>query len=294
MSRSPGIALARLVPSTPARWTAVALVVLSWGLLAAPGVKAAEFATPPGINVRGQEQLLKEKISGLARDLVGDRLVDVIVHVAYLRTARRQASAQDRVKLPGLNNYIATQGPGRGEIVPEFSRTRQILVLVGDSVPTDPSALEVELRARSGLDPADGDWLRVTKVPLSANTGENAGEGGAQAKGGEGAADAAAREAMPKPKVELPPLSEAESTTFLVKARAAFFNGDYDRALDQILQSLSRNPNNPQAYAMLGSLYYTMNWRHLALKYWEKSLELDPENRELSDLITKMRQGGQS
>jgi cytochrome c-type biogenesis protein CcmH/NrfG len=84
-------------------------------------------------------------------------------------------------------------------------------------------------------------------------------------------------------------LAEAQSTTFLIRARQAYFNGNYDRALDQILQSIAQNPNNPQAYAMLGSLYYAVDWKQLAVKYWEKSLTLDPENREIQELVAKVR-----
>ena len=55
------------------------------------------------------------------------------------------------------------------------------------------------------------------------------------------------------------------------------------------MQSISAQPDNPQAYAMLGSLYYAMNWKNLALKYWEKALAQDPANRELEQLVTQLR-----
>ncbi|MCH7479294.1 MAG: hypothetical protein IIA14_14490, partial [SAR324 cluster bacterium] len=84
---------------------------------------------------------------------------------------------------------------------------------------------------------------------------------------------------------------EAESTAYLLRARAAFFQEDYSKALRQILRSIKVEPNNPQAYAMLGSLYYRMNWTNLALKYWDKSLTFDPDNREIEDLLEQIRVG---
>ncbi len=43
---------------------------------------------------------------------------------------------------------------------------------------------------------------------------------------------------------------------------------------------------------MLGSLYYSVDWPQLAVKYWEKSLTLNPGNRELAELIGRVRAGG--
>jgi tetratricopeptide (TPR) repeat protein len=99
---------------------------------------------------------------------------------------------------------------------------------------------------------------------------------------------AAKRNTAPfKPSEDL--LTEPQSTLYLINARAAYFKGDYNTALDQILQSIQAKPDNPQAYAMMGSLYYAMNWKSLALKYWEKSLALDMGNRELESLVTQLR-----
>jgi cytochrome c-type biogenesis protein CcmH/NrfG len=51
-------------------------------------------------------------------------------------------------------------------------------------------------------------------------------------------------------------------------------------------------PRSAQAYAMLGSLYFTINWKNLAVKYWEMSLELDPDNNELEDLVAEIKNSG--
>jgi tetratricopeptide (TPR) repeat protein len=85
------------------------------------------------------------------------------------------------------------------------------------------------------------------------------------------------------------PYSEPESTAHLLRARTAYFREDYNRALDHILKAIIIEPENSQAYAMLGSLYYTINWKNLALKYWEKSLEIDPENQEVDELVAELK-----
>lgn len=256
--------------------------------LAALPARAAEFATPPGINVEAQEQLLTERVRQLARDLVGDKLVDVQVHVGYLRT-ETGPGGRNRVKLPGFNNYITDETvQGEAELVPAFTRVRQIFVMVDDTFGADPAQIERQLRISGQFDPAAGDWVKVIPVPRPAEDGETMAGEGKPGQGRKPPREPRAREQRPEESDD--PLAEAEASTFLVRARTAYFNGDYDRALDQILQSLYKKRDNPQAYAMLGSLYYTMNWSNLAVKYWERSLELDPDNQRLRELVQQVRQ----
>ena len=282
---------------------ALAAAGVLWALSGGPA-HGGEFITPPGLNVEGQEAVLREQVTRIAQSLVGDQLVDVVVSVRYVRTDGTQGR---RIKLPGLNSYIASSAGG-GDIVAGHVRVRQILVMVSDKVPSEPEALAQELRQQGRLDPTQGDLVRVVKI----NAREAAAQAAAGAKGtgGKGADGGLAEDARQLSRrlqqqqdkqreenvsqelgkmIAQGSLAEAQATTFLIKARQAYFNGDYDRALDQILQSIAQNPNNPQAYAMLGSLYYAVDWKQLALKYWEKSLTLDPQNREIQELVTKLR-----
>jgi hypothetical protein len=277
----------------------LAAALLAWGLAGRP-VRSAEFITPPGVNVEGQEAVLKEQVTRLAKDLVGDALVDVVVGVRYVRT---DGTGGQRIKLPGVNHYI-TPGPGGGaNIVAGHVRVRQVLVMVSEKATGTPEALAQEIRQQGHFDPAQGDLVRVVKVaaggqPVPAATAATKPEASLnddtqqlsrrlkQERSKQD--DERASQELGKMMAQ-GSLAEAQSTTYLIRARQAFFNGDYDRALEQILQSISQNANNPQAYAMLGSLYYAVDWKQLALKYWEKSLTLDPDNRELRDLVAKLR-----
>ena len=276
-------------------WVAAVLLAVLPELTGSPA-SAAEFIEPPGLNVKGQAAILKEQVTRMARDLVGDDLVDVVVHIAYLRTKER-AGAAPRIKLPGFNHYITPAAGGSKEIVAGHTRIRQIVVMVSDTVDSQPEAIARELQLAGGFDTSKGDLLRVVTV---AGSGKAPLGGAGELKRDTKALSARLQKERARPAEERETerlgkmlaqgsLNEAQSTTYLIRARAAFFNGDYNRALDQILQSISGNSNNPQAYAMLGSLYYAVDWKQLALKYWEKSLALDPNNGEIADLISQLR-----
>lgn len=291
------------LPAVPVLVGVIALLALVWG----PGphtAHAAEFVTPAGINLQAEEAVLKERISRIVKGVVGDDLVDVEVSVRYIRTDGGQG---ERIKLPGVNAYIQPSTTGTGaSVVAGYARVRQVLVVVSDHVTAPPEALAQEIRMQANLNPRRGDAVRVIKVPEAKPGAKQAGltaAAGGEPKADQGLDADAQRlakrlrdeEAKQKTQQALGKiiaqgsLSEAQSTTYLIKAREAYFNGNYGRALDQILHSISQNPNNPQAYAMLGSLYYAVDWKQLALKYWEKSLTLDPDNHDVEDLVAKLR-----
>jgi len=273
----------------------VLLALLALGL--ARPARAVEFVSPPGMNIPGQEQLLKEKVQRLATDVVGAKLVGVEVHIGYLKAGSGPA-AQGRVKLPGFNNFI-TPETDAGAISPAFSRVRQVFIMVDETFRGDVKAIEQQIRVAGQFDPSAGDWVKVILVPAPNAQASKEGdmaqtEPQEPEESKEPPAEPVTQELPPQePEANLPRkvdmVSEAKSTSNLIKARRYFFKGQYELALDQILQSIHRNPNNPQAYTMLGSLYYAMNWKALAVKYWEKALELDPDNKELNDLVARMR-----
>ena len=289
------------------QWIAAGLLCLALFFtgVSRPAAQGVSFGTPPGQDLALQEKLLKERVTRLARDLLGERLVDVIVQIGYVRTEKKQQrESPQRIKLPGFNRHIEITGEDNLEIVPDFIRLRQIFVLVSGDLPSDPKAIARELRSQGGFDPRKGDWLQVVVIPegapreepeaLQAGLPKREGEGPPGTPGEPTEAARADNGNGKKPRgvtaEEIAGVSrEAESTAYLLRARAAFFKEHYSKALRQILKSIKVEPNNPQAYAMLGSLYYRMNWTNLALKYWEKSLAFDPDNREIEDLLEQIR-----
>ncbi len=262
-------------------------------ILSARTASAAEFAVPPGQNLGMQEDLLRDRISRIAKDLVGERVVSVVANVAYVRTDTPRGDAgAERIKLPGLNNYVSTKGDL--QVTSEFLRLRQVVIVVSDELSGKTAALERDIRTQAEFDPAKGDRLEVVTVATAAQRGPVRADSGAdfrpRTESSETPTLAKDRKTESAP-VALDPeaLKEPKSTGYLINARTAYFRGDYNSALDQIMQSINAKPDNPQAYAMLGSLYYAMNWKNLALKYWEKALAQDPGNRELEQLVTQLR-----
>lgn len=261
----------------------LSLAAALWLWIVAPAAQGVEFASPPGINVERQEEQLKAEVTRNAKDLVGDNLIDVIVHVGYARTETKDSKGETpaRIKLPGFNRFITADAQNRLELRPEFVRMRQIFVIVSDNLESDVDSIKRELTSLGRFDRKKGDMLRVLTV------------GGARSDLG-AAGEKGKRPPLLKRRKKRrfgSPANEPESTLHLLRARTAYFKEDYNRTLDHILKAITVEPNNAQAYAMLGSLYFTINWKNLAIKYWEKSLEFDPENTELEDLVAEVKNG---
>jgi len=280
-------------PTRPARHRPVlpvllAAVLLAPLLLAPHAARAVEFTAPPGMDVARQEEMLRDKVRQIATDLVGDKLVDVVANVGYARTETRTARTQaQRIKLPGFNRFITPSGQNGVEINPEFVRLRQVFVFVSKELEQDVKSIQREVEQRGGFDRRKGDTVQV--VAVSAKGGQTPGQMLAgKGQGGEGQGGERPRP-RPRKRRSGDPFAEPESTAHLLRARTAYFQEDYNRALNQILKAISIEPENSQAYAMLGSLYYTINWKNLALKYWERSLEIDPDNREVEELVAELR-----
>jgi len=79
-----------------------------------------------------------------------------------------------------------------------------------------------------------------------------------------------------------------ETTRYLLQAREAYFQNDFDGAIDYIRKALEINPYSSQGYEMLGSIYYRLNWTSMAVENWQRALELDPENENLRKYLNKL------
>ena len=132
------------------------------GLSILPGsLMAVEWSSPPGINVAAQEKSLKDQVTRAAASYVGDELVDVIVHIGYVRMERSERQGDStRIKLPGFESYI-TAGEAQEEIVSAFARLRQVFVMVSPRAQVRPEGLARQLSSAVGMAPDQGDSLRV-------------------------------------------------------------------------------------------------------------------------------------
>jgi tetratricopeptide (TPR) repeat protein len=268
-------------------WWRLGVMICATLLLLVGAGQAAEFATPPGINVERQEEQLKSEVLRQAKDLVGPGLIDVIVNVTYVRRQQGQQGQQgEKIKLPGFDRVITLGADDKLGIEAEYLRMRQITVIVADSLKSDTARIEQELNSAGKFVRANGDILKVTTLADSGAGQKNGLEkGGQQKKGGE----PFARKSRRRSRGTGPPTNEPESTVHLLRARTAYFKEDYNRALDHILNAIEVEPRSAMAYSMLGSLYFTINWKNLAVKYWEVSLDLDPGNWELQELVANIK-----
>ena len=278
--RGPFLGVGRRLRSSTAL-LAMALPAVVWLCALGGPAQAAEFATPPGINVARQEERLRAEVMRNAKDLVGPGLVDVIVNVTYAK--KETGGTGEKIKLPGFDRFITIGAENELDIQAEYLRLRQIFVIVDDSLSADKERIERELNASGKFVRAMGDTLRV--ITLSDSGGLTRSTGAASRE----KEKTASRPRRKRRRGPRGPTNEPESTVHLLRARTAYFKEDYNRALDHILNAIEVEPKSAMAYAMLGSLYYTINWKNLAVKYWEMSLDLDPENRELDDLVANIK-----
>lgn len=78
-------------------------------------------------------------------------------------------------------------------------------------------------------------------------------------------------------------LDNADQSTLkplLLKARALSFSNQPSAAVAIYKQVLAKDPNNSEAYAGLGWVYYQAHKIPAAIAYEKKSIELDPLNAE--------------
>ena len=94
-------------------------------------------------------------------------------------------------------------------------------------------------------------------------------------------------EPAPEPrKIDLK--SKVETTRYLLQARKAYMNEDYDSAITALRRAIELNPLSSQAFAMLGSIYYRLGWNRMAMENWQYALELDPTNEGLKKYLIRL------
>ena len=64
---------------------------------------------------------------------------------------------------------------------------------------------------------------------------------------------------------------------------------EYYKAIELLEKAILLNPYLPQLYVRLGSIYYELELVDMAIKKWEKVLELDPDNVKLKQLISVLK-----
>ena len=243
---------------------------------------AQNMFMPTEQKVKEEERALHIKLLSTSRVRIPEQFVDIVVNVRYVKATavpQDKSGLENKVKLPGFDGYI---NPSQDALVKEVTlpasetvlRYRTLMLLV-----TQPLSPSVERELRSAVEKAAG-WDEEGKdifkiVPV----------GSSLARAGK----AQPEEEEEKYAVPVDPQLEAESAKHLLKARQAFFNNDLNLALTEVVESISISPNSAQNYAMLGSIYYRLNWKTMAIKNWKKSLELNPNNKKLKNYLERVK-----
>jgi type IV pilus assembly protein PilF len=75
-------------------------------------------------------------------------------------------------------------------------------------------------------------------------------------------------------------IDNKEAVIYFGSGTQSLMNAQYTDALTNLMKANSIEPNNPLILTNLGMAYYFKDERETAVKYLEKSIELDPENSD--------------
>ena len=96
----------------------------------------------------------------------------------------------------------------------------------------------------------------------------------------------AAHNSAPQQKlVAIPTLSESQQeetrqTGDLIRARKAYWNNDYARAIEEYKRLIRQHPDNPDYLGELGNIYYTLNDdQHAAKLYFQAAMLFVQQNK---------------
>lgn len=82
-------------------------------------------------------------------------------------------------------------------------------------------------------------------------------------------------------------LKSDEPTLFLGQGLVYHHLHETDRAIDSLKRALALNPKMPEAYTIIGDIYYQADQIEMAVGYYEKGLELDSTNKTLQQQLAK-------
>ena len=286
-----------------------------------------DIRLPPPPEQGKHESDLEQQLDVFVRELLPNDYVGVTVSVKYtLQTIpiSRSNKQISKVKLPGFENsvWVPSEKQRVVGIINQIQTYTTVFAVVNQPI----SLFNVEVLRQVLSDRVEGlnlrvqDVLKVVYVPTSKpsearverlsnaaaeheeakQTAEAAAEEAAVAEEetteGETADAKAGAAAETEPEEEKPEIqpedvdmqARMETTRHLLQAREAYFQNDFDSAIDDIRKALEINPYSSQGYEMLGSIYYRLNWTSMAVENWQRALELDPENKNLRKYLNKL------
>ena len=286
-----------------------------------------EVKLPPPPQQRRVERDIEKKLDNILREKLPKEYVGVSVSIRYILETvpvTKHDKKISKIKLPGFENnvWVPTQTKKVIGIVNQVRPYTTIFAVVNTPV----SLFNVEV-LRQTLDErikflnlTGRDVLKFVHVPFTTpaksfvKTLDNAAEELTEATQEDAVIEKVNEEAEGhildenKVKVELAKAEEipeallepapepkkidlksrVETTRYLLQARKAYMNEDYDSAITALRRAIELNPLSSQAFAMLGSIYYRLGWNRMAMENWQYALELDPTNEGLKKYLMRL------
>jgi len=286
-----------------------------------------EVRLPPPPQQRRVERDIEKKLDNILREKLPKEYVGVSVSIRYILETvpvTKHDKKISKIKLPGFENnvWVPTQTKKVIGIVNQVRPYTTIFAVVNTPV----SLFNVEV-LRQTLDErikflnlTGRDVLKFVHVPFTTpaksfvKTLDNAAEEISEINQvddkiekiyekdeevvlgeNELQVDMAKVDEMPEAVLEPAPeprkidlKSKVETTRYLLQARKAYMNEDYDSAITALRRAIELNPLSSQAFAMLGSIYYRLGWNRMAMENWQYALELDPTNEGLKKYLIRL------
>lgn len=288
----------------------MAMILVSYGQLDAR-------STPINPVEKAQEEYrLKQQIKPVLIDVLKEEFVALSVNVLYVMQHEpiiNPGSMVEQFSLPGFGSKVTVSNkPGEiAGFINRYIRYRTLVLLVSTKLsPTLEESIEKLLREKLKLELGTKDILVIEEVAAVRKDDEDLSmEEKVEKEDAEERKekidslfqkiDKERKEQKDRvqklfPELDAPPesidpIKEAKSSKHLISSRNAYFKNDLNKALNEVIEAININPYSPKSYEMLGSIYYRLKWKNLALSNWVKALALDPDNKKLSNYIEKVK-----
>ena len=282
--------------------------------------KKGDVRLPPPPEQRKVERDIEKQLNVIFREKLPKEFVGVSVSIRYILETvpvTKRDKSISKIKLPGFENnvWVPTQTKKIVGIVNQVRPYTTIFAVVNTPV----SLFNVEV-LRQTLDDrvkflnlTGRDVLKMVHVPFttpansSVTTLDNAAveladadndnrsineeEPGVKGQRNNLSVTDNNMGAVLEPNPELRSIdmkAKVETTRYLLQARKAYMNENYDSAITALRRAIEINPFSSQAFAMLGSIYYRLGWNRMALENWQHALELDPTNEGLKKYLLRL------
>ena len=78
------------------------------------------------------------------------------------------------------------------------------------------------------------------------------------------------------------------ASSYFINAQGYFLNREYKRALVEINRAINEQPKSAISWALKGSIHYRRNENGLARQAWQQSLQLNPDNVRVQDMLKNL------